>query len=334
MRPPFFAFYPADFANDINVEAMSTLQVGAYLLLLCKAWQSDPPASLPSDDVVLARLARVDSVTWAEIKTGVLAPFHVGADGRLHNKRLRLEYDKAARLLKSRRAAGSEGGKETWRRITGKGGKPKSSALAELQRRSGAAEPNQIEDTEEEKDKDTPPPPAEPGGGERGYPAIAANDSTLGGIPGPTKHDPDPPRSQDPVGGGKDPPGDEGVVRLEEFAELVAEWDAAKLPGAGQVKRTPRRVGLWQQRLNDAFWRAHWRAAVARAGRCSRCHGADTSWPSGLRLDTFLKDPDMLVRILEGEFDDAPAGKVAKKANIADVIAARKAALEPRGDAA
>lgn len=113
-RPPFFAFYPADFANDINVEAMSTLQVGAYLLLLCKAWQADPPASLPTDDQVLARFARVSAEVWAEIKLGVLVPFRLGTDQRLHNRRLRLEYDKALNLIRAKQEAGKKGAENRW----------------------------------------------------------------------------------------------------------------------------------------------------------------------------------------------------------------------------
>lgn len=113
-RPPYFAFYPADFANDIKVESMSTLQVGAYILLLCKAWQSDPPATLPSDDAVLARLARVELAVWTEIKPVVLDAFRIGADGRLMNKRLRAEFDKASRLIRDRRKASQLGNGARW----------------------------------------------------------------------------------------------------------------------------------------------------------------------------------------------------------------------------
>lgn len=111
MRPAFFAFYPADFANDIHVEAMSTLQVGAYVLLLCKAWQGDPPASLPDDDQILARFARVDAAVWGEIRAGVLAPFRLGTDGRLHSKRLRLEYDAVLKRMRVARENGRKGGR-------------------------------------------------------------------------------------------------------------------------------------------------------------------------------------------------------------------------------
>ena len=43
--PPYFPFYPDDFASDGKVEAMTTEEVGAYTLLLCKAWREDPPGA-------------------------------------------------------------------------------------------------------------------------------------------------------------------------------------------------------------------------------------------------------------------------------------------------
>jgi uncharacterized protein YdaU (DUF1376 family) len=105
--PPYFAFYPADFANDHKVEAMTTAQVGAYILLLCKAWQADPPGSLPNDDQTLARYARMSAVEWAESKAAVLNPFTFGKDGRLHQQRLRREYDIAAKRVKDAKNAAS-----------------------------------------------------------------------------------------------------------------------------------------------------------------------------------------------------------------------------------
>jgi uncharacterized protein YdaU (DUF1376 family) len=113
-RPRYFAFYPADFAGDINVEAMTTLQVGAYILLLCKAWQADPPASLPNDDAVLARLARLTPAEWSEAKAGVLSPFVLGTDDRWHQKRLRQEYETARALIRKRAKAGEVGASVRW----------------------------------------------------------------------------------------------------------------------------------------------------------------------------------------------------------------------------
>lgn len=106
----YFAFWPGDFSSDVHVEAMTTEQVGAYILLLCKAWQGDPPGSLPSDAETLARYARVSFERWLEIKDRVLAPFAVGIDGRLYSERLQEEYALASQ--KSGKA--SESANKRW----------------------------------------------------------------------------------------------------------------------------------------------------------------------------------------------------------------------------
>ncbi|AMV30087.1 hypothetical protein VT84_37180 [Gemmata sp. SH-PL17] len=60
---------------------------------------------------------------------------------------------------------------------------------------------------------------------------------------------------------------------------------------------------------------------MRRAGRSARCRGEDPKWPQGLRLDTFVSNPDVLVRVLEGEFDAAPgAAPGGGKQTIDDVI--------------
>lgn len=106
-HPPAFLFYPDDFSSDGKVEAMSTEQVGAYILLLCKSWREKPPGSLPSDDSLLAKWARVSLDRWSKIRSGVLAPYTFGTDSRWHQKRQRAEYDK----LMSRRRECARAGK-------------------------------------------------------------------------------------------------------------------------------------------------------------------------------------------------------------------------------
>src|SRR5262249_27618859 len=91
---PYFPFYVRDFVSDAKVEARTTEEVGAYVLLLCKAWQQDPAGSIPADDTILARWARLDAVAWARCRPAVLLPFVLGADGRYHQKRMRNEFAK------------------------------------------------------------------------------------------------------------------------------------------------------------------------------------------------------------------------------------------------
>lgn len=114
-RPPYFPFYPRDFASDGEVEAMSTHEVGAYILLLCKAWHETPPATIPTDDRVLSRWTRVTPEQWSAMKAAVLAPFKPCGEGRLVQGRLRAEYDRFRATSNRRAEAGSKGGKASAR---------------------------------------------------------------------------------------------------------------------------------------------------------------------------------------------------------------------------
>ncbi|MEO7467546.1 MAG: DUF1376 domain-containing protein [Sphingobium limneticum] len=51
---------------------LSTLEHGAYFLLMMEAWRR-PSCSLPDDDVMLARLAGLDPDGWATVKPIILA---------------------------------------------------------------------------------------------------------------------------------------------------------------------------------------------------------------------------------------------------------------------
>lgn len=108
-RPHYFPLYVADFSNDHIVEAMTTEQVGAYTLLLCKAWMQEPGGSLPDNDEVLARWSRVSLDRWMKIKLGVLIAFKKQGD-RWVQKRMTAEYAKAIAKSRSRARAGAVGG--------------------------------------------------------------------------------------------------------------------------------------------------------------------------------------------------------------------------------
>ena len=80
---------------------LSTVEHGAYLLLLMEAWRR-PRCNLPDDDAVLARLAGLSETQWVEIKPVVMAFWK--RDGRSKTwsqKRLLLERGKARKRSKS-----------------------------------------------------------------------------------------------------------------------------------------------------------------------------------------------------------------------------------------
>ncbi|HEY0169425.1 MAG TPA: DUF1376 domain-containing protein [Pyrinomonadaceae bacterium] len=111
---PAFLLYPDDFTSDGKVEAMSTEEVGAYFLLLCKSWREKPVASIPDDDATLARWARLSVERWMEAKPRVLAAFKFGTDGRWHQKRLKREYDALRAKQRARHEAAQKAAQKRW----------------------------------------------------------------------------------------------------------------------------------------------------------------------------------------------------------------------------
>ena len=70
---------------------LTTIEHGAYLLLLMSMWRT-PDCSLPNDDKLLARYVRLTSGQWARIKP-VLLPFFRVVDGRITQGRLSDEHN-------------------------------------------------------------------------------------------------------------------------------------------------------------------------------------------------------------------------------------------------
>ena len=112
---PFFPIWVKDFLGDNRVAAMTTEEVGAYFLLLLNAWQEEPPATLPNDDVLLARMARMDAGRWMGCRNLVLPCFGQTRDGRrLVQKRLKAVYDEAVQKSSKRSDAGKKGAIARW----------------------------------------------------------------------------------------------------------------------------------------------------------------------------------------------------------------------------
>lgn len=72
---------------------LTTVQHGAYLLLLITAWRS-PGYALPDDDRQL-RLAAGNPRSWPQIKPAVMAFWDLGEDHKWRQKRLSLEANRA-----------------------------------------------------------------------------------------------------------------------------------------------------------------------------------------------------------------------------------------------
>lgn len=114
-HPPSFPMYANDFASSATVEAMSTQAVGAYILLLCKAWHQEPVGTIPDNHDILSKWARVSRREWDKMSESVLSAF-VLVDGRYHQTRMQDEYSKVLEYRDEREKSGKAGAEKRWQK--------------------------------------------------------------------------------------------------------------------------------------------------------------------------------------------------------------------------
>jgi uncharacterized protein YdaU (DUF1376 family) len=114
--------YVADYLGDTM--HLTTLQHGAYLLLMMHHWRA---GDLPDDDRQLAAIARLAPAEWCEIAT-VIRPFFDAADGHLTQKRLIAEMERARENKAVNSARGRTGAKARWGRKDAQSNAPSSAA--------------------------------------------------------------------------------------------------------------------------------------------------------------------------------------------------------------
>jgi uncharacterized protein YdaU (DUF1376 family) len=79
---PFMPLYVADYMSD--AAHLSTLEHGAYLLLIMTYWQRGE--KLPNDDKKLARICRLGPREWARIKPSISEFFEVDCSSWSHSR--------------------------------------------------------------------------------------------------------------------------------------------------------------------------------------------------------------------------------------------------------
>lgn len=100
MSPPWMPFYVGDYIG--GTMHLSTLEHGAYLLLIMHYWQK---GSLPTEDRNLASIAKLPLDSWMEIRPTIAAFFEAG----WRHHRIDAELANAQQALSKRSAAGKAG---------------------------------------------------------------------------------------------------------------------------------------------------------------------------------------------------------------------------------
>lgn len=83
---------------------LTTIEHGAYLLLLMVAWRSRDCA-LPDDDRLLARYAKCTGSQWRRLRP-IIEPFFVSESGQWKQRRLTDEFNHVRQVRESQRANG------------------------------------------------------------------------------------------------------------------------------------------------------------------------------------------------------------------------------------
>lgn len=127
--------YIGDYLAD--TQHLSTVQHGAYLLLLMTSWMRG--GSVPDNDEILASICKMDSKVWAKAKPVLVEFFDIG-DGVWCQKRLCKEYQQAKHISAVNRENGKKGGRpakpkpKESERITGPQTDQKANGLAKSKR--------------------------------------------------------------------------------------------------------------------------------------------------------------------------------------------------------
>lgn len=126
-----FLFEPTRFKNDPAVMGMTLAAKGAYIALFCECWDMPEPGILPSDDNLLAILARCDPQDWEEVRDEVAAAFDTKSmPGFWIQKGLRATYEQQTAWYERQSELGRQGGlKRAFKAASSKGVEGKGKVL-------------------------------------------------------------------------------------------------------------------------------------------------------------------------------------------------------------
>jgi uncharacterized protein YdaU (DUF1376 family) len=110
-KPEWFKVDPAKFLSDGQVDAMSTLELGACFRLLCRQWLD---GFIPDDLRLLARLCRLDDAAMAEAWVTLSAFFPTMEPGKCANRFMWIEREKVVTELERRSDEGTRAARKRW----------------------------------------------------------------------------------------------------------------------------------------------------------------------------------------------------------------------------
>ena len=110
-KPEWFKMDPAKFLCDGQVDAMSTLELGACFRLLCRQWID---GYIPDDQHLLGRLCRLDTAAMGEAWVTLSNFFPIVEAGKRANRYMWIEREKVVADLEKRSDEGTKAARKRW----------------------------------------------------------------------------------------------------------------------------------------------------------------------------------------------------------------------------
>lgn len=110
-KPEWFRMDPAKFLSDAQVDAMTTLELGACFRLLCRQWID---GYIPDDQRLLARLCRLDAAAMRDAWVTLQSFFPLLEAGKRANRFMFIEREKVITDLEHKSDEGTKAARKRW----------------------------------------------------------------------------------------------------------------------------------------------------------------------------------------------------------------------------
>lgn len=112
-QSPSFPKYAKDWLTGEGTRLMTPEQRGAFDWLLCHAWLSDPPCTLPDDDAALAKLSDLGR-RWKTVGGAIRSQFIPHSPGRVVNRKLLAVWNEYQEFRERQSRSGKRGNDSRW----------------------------------------------------------------------------------------------------------------------------------------------------------------------------------------------------------------------------
>jgi len=113
-KPEWFKIDATKFLADAQVDAMSTVELGACFRLLCRQWID---GSIPDDLHLLGRLCRLDATSMGEAWITLSPFFPVLESGKRANRFMWIEREKIVAALERKSDEGTRAARKRWNEV-------------------------------------------------------------------------------------------------------------------------------------------------------------------------------------------------------------------------